>query len=101
MSTPEYNFNWPVSEPALLPYANGVQVVFSQWDFQFLFSQLSGAVTENPEVPQQQSYLVSRLIMSPHHAKAFLKVLSSNLAIYEREFGEIPDLLHNEGGETP
>ena len=98
MATPEYNFNWPMADGGALPYVNGVQVVFSPWDFQLLFSQLSGMIVgDTPDQTNQESRMISRLIMSPQHAKAFLQLLANNISTYEQNFGEIPDLLSVDG----
>ncbi|MDJ0753111.1 MAG: DUF3467 domain-containing protein [Ardenticatenaceae bacterium] len=40
-----------------------------------------------PRTPKGK--IVSRLLMSPMHAKAFLNALQSNIQNYERQFGEI------------
>lgn len=40
-----------------------------------------------PRMPK--GYVVSRVIMSPMHAKLFQQALSQNIANYERQFGEI------------
>jgi len=34
--------------------------------------------------------VVSRVVMTPVHAKQLLRALTENVAIYERNFGEIP-----------
>jgi hypothetical protein len=46
-----------------------------------------------PSVPQGK--LVSSTIMSPAHAKRFLRALQENVARYEAQFGTLP-----EGGPT-
>ncbi len=40
--------------------------------------------------------VVSRVVMTPVHVKQLLRALSENIAIYERNFGEIP-----QGPATP
>lgn len=40
-----------------------------------------------PRTPKGQ--IVSRIIMSPMHAKSFLQALQKNVANYERQYGEI------------
>lgn len=40
-----------------------------------------------PRTPKGQ--IVSRLIMSPMHAKSFLNALQTNIQNYERQYGEI------------
>jgi hypothetical protein len=41
--------------------------------------------------PGQAPMVSSRIITSPHHAKALLKSLEDNLRRYEERFGEIAD----------
>jgi hypothetical protein len=41
--------------------------------------------------PGQAPMVSSRIITSPHHAKALLKSLEDNLRRYEERFGEIVD----------
>lgn len=41
--------------------------------------------------PGQAPMVSSRIITSPHHAKALLKSLEDNLKRYEERFGEIAD----------
>ena len=40
-----------------------------------------------PRTPKGQ--IVSRIIMSPIHAKSFLNALQNNISTFERQFGEI------------
>src|ERR1700733_14163785 len=47
-----------------------------------------------PSVPQGK--LVSSMILSPAHAKRFLRALQENVARYEAQFGTLP-----EGGPAP
>jgi hypothetical protein len=88
--------NWmpalPTSETTVPIYANGVEVVFSQWDFTFNLSHLFGTGTEEgkPAVGKQS---VARVVMSPQHTKAFLSVLRQNVGAYEERFGPIPDFI--------
>jgi hypothetical protein len=70
-------------------YANTVELRISNWDFRFKFGET---------IEQQNDELIAvergRIIMSPQHTKAFLRVLSENLRKYEEAYGEIPtDLL--------
>jgi hypothetical protein len=42
------------------------------------------------QIPQMKMIkIISRIAMSPEHAKAFLDALSSNIASYESKFGKI------------
>ena len=83
------------SVPAV-EYCNAAWIYFSPWDFGFQFSATTvapptaSAEGENmPEVSVSQR-VVSRLTMSPPHAKAFLAALQENVAKYEAQHGEIP-----------
>ena len=40
-----------------------------------------------PRMPRGK--IVSRVLMSPMHAKSFMQALAQNIANYERQFGEI------------
>lgn len=86
-------------------YCNAVQILFSPWDFNLELSQLAPEATlevssappgETPEAAvsgvQIHKHVVSRVVMSPQHTKALLKVLEDNIAKYEASFGEIPSL---------
>ena len=42
-------------------------------------------------LPNQPAVVVSRLLTSPQHAKAFLKALAENVAHYEQSFGLIEE----------
>ena len=41
--------------------------------------------------PQGGAIVVSRIVTSPHHAKALLRSLAENVARYEEAFGPIPE----------
>jgi hypothetical protein len=41
--------------------------------------------------PQQPVRVQTRVITSPHHAKALLRTLAENVARYEKRFGTIPE----------
>lgn len=45
-----------------------------------------------PGLPKAQ--VVSRMILSPQHAKALMKTLATNISRYEENFGEIKELQH-------
>ncbi len=38
--------------------------------------------------------VISRMILSPQHAKALMKTLAANISRYEQNFGEIKELQH-------
>lgn len=42
-------------------------------------------------LPNQPAVVISRLLTSPQHAKAFLRALSENVAHYENSFGIIEE----------
>jgi hypothetical protein len=67
-------------------YANLQIVTHSPGEFILDFCQVL------PGLPKAQ--VVSRLILSPQHAKALMKTLSANIARYEQNFGEIKELQH-------
>jgi hypothetical protein len=98
--------NFPVSFPSWVPapaasggtYVNGIQIVYSPWDFSLLLSR--AVPTEfHPEAPAEGQVrfrveavpqFVETLVMSPQHAKAMLKALEDNIKAYEKDHGEIP-----------
>lgn len=84
--------NWipapPVSDTTVPTYANGVEILFSQWDFTFNMFHLFGMTAPEPTVGNQ---LVARVVMSPQHTKAMLLVLQQNISGYEERFGAIPE----------
>jgi hypothetical protein len=61
-------------------YANSVRLTVSLWDFRFHFGQTE----EGFRIAES-----NRVIMSPQHAKMFLKVFERNIHLYEQKFGEI------------
>lgn len=44
--------------------------------------------------------VVSRLIMTPYHAKQLIKALSHNLKLYEQKFGQIHEPPPGQQGQT-
>ena len=65
-------------------YTNSVSLSLSVFDIKMVF----GEVIEATEEHILTKPLV-KVYMSPQHAKVLLGVLHSNVALYEREFGEI------------
>jgi len=65
-------------------YANLEIVTHSHSEFVLDFCQLLPGVAK--------ANVVSRLILSPTHAKALLRTLSANIAKYEENFGQIREL---------
>jgi len=81
-------------------YVNGVAITVSPWDFCLMFSRAipTEPLADDPEaqlgqgrreVPLQGE-VVQRIVMSPEHAKAMATQLAENVAMYEDEFGPIP-----------
>lgn len=66
-------------------YTNLVSITFSIYDFVFDFGLESPALGEEGK----ERFLLSRLRMSPEHAKSLKLVLESVISKYEGEFGEI------------
>jgi len=65
-------------------YANLQIVTHSPSEFILDFCQLL------PGLPKAQ--VVSRMILSPQHAKSLVNTLAANVARYEQNFGEIKDV---------
>lgn len=70
-------------EVSLGHYANFVTVVHNQHELLLDFAR---TLPGRRDIP-----VVSRLIMTPFHAKQLLRALSSNLERYEQAYGKIPD----------
>jgi hypothetical protein len=67
---------------ALGTYANFASIVHNFAEFIIDFGRI---------VPGREDVqVVSRVVMTPVHAKQLLRALGENVAIYERNFGEIP-----------
>lgn len=72
-------------------YVNSFEIFWSQWDFLYSFQhvfKLPGNPGEIEKVEMDRS-LVSRMVMSPQHAKAFLEVLRAQVEKFENKYGEI------------
>jgi len=68
-------------QQALGTYANFASIVHNFAEFILDFGRM---------VPGREGvHVVSRLVMTPVHAKQLLRALTENVAIYERNFGEI------------
>jgi hypothetical protein len=63
-------------------YANFASIVHNFAEFIIDFGRI---------VPGRDDvHVVSRVVMTPVHVKQLLRALTENLAIYERNFGEVP-----------
>ncbi|MGQ9495345.1 MAG: DUF3467 domain-containing protein [Thermoanaerobaculaceae bacterium] len=69
-------------ELSLGTYANFASIVHNFAEFVIDFGRI---------VPAREDVrVVARLVMTPIHAKQLLRALTENIAIYEQNFGEIP-----------
>ena len=67
---------------ALGTYANFASIVHNFAEFIIDFGRI---------VPgREEVQIVSRVVMTPVHARQLLRALGENVAIYERNFGAIP-----------
>lgn len=62
-------------------FSNNVMIQHGQGEFVFDFLNIF----------QPRGVLASRVIVSPAHAKSFLRALQQNIAMYEQKFGTIPE----------
>jgi hypothetical protein len=70
-------------QQSLGTYANFVSIVHNYAEFILDFGRI---------VPGREDIqVVSRMVMTPIHIKQLLRALNENVAIYERNFGEIPE----------
>jgi hypothetical protein len=70
-------------QQALGTYANFASIVHNFAEFIIDFGRI---------VPGRDDvHVVSRMVMTPIHVKQLLRALTENVAIYERNFGSIPD----------
>ena len=78
------NIKIVVSEPMSLgTYANFASIVHNFAEFIIDFGRI---------VPgREEVQVVSRVVMTPVHARQLLRALGENVAIYERNFGAIPE----------
>jgi hypothetical protein len=67
---------------ALGTYANFASIVHNFAEFIIDYGRI---------VPGKEDvHVVARVVMTPVHVKQLLRALNENVAIYERNFGEIP-----------
>ena len=71
-------------------YANSATIGMSQWDLTIDF----GLATPAPGSPVSEMRLalrpVSRIVMSPTHAKVLAELLTKTVSDWERKFGRLP-----------
>lgn len=80
---PENKIKIVVSDQqALGTYANFASIVHNFAEFIIDFGRMVPGRTD--------VQVVSRIVMTPVHVKQFVRALTENLAIFERNFGEIP-----------
>jgi hypothetical protein len=72
-------------------YSNMVNIIHGPFDFTINFVQVSPPT----------GTVVSRVIMSPQHAKAFLNALNDNIRKYENVHGKIPEAPRQGGPHEP
>ncbi len=75
-------------------YANHIELSFSAWDMRIFFSEVIGNKGGKPIIEDK-----ARVVMSLHHAKAFVAMLVQNMATFEKNFGEIR-LLNTPSSQT-
>lgn len=71
------------SDPGLAHYANHLAVAFTMLEFVLDFGQ----IYPGEELP----ILVSRVVASPGHFKAFARVMAETVEQYEIEYQRIPE----------
>ena len=72
-------------------YSNLAMVTHSPAEFVMDFARVM------PGIPKAK--VKNRIVMTPQHAKMFLKALQDNVSIYENQFGEIK--LHGKVQKPP
>lgn len=79
--------------PAAL-YVNGVRIDYTRWDMTIdllLVTPAGGIPAESGEEPAYATERMTRVIMSPMHAKALAERLSDAIQAWEAGFGALPD----------
>jgi|ERR1700728_3160523 len=73
-------------------YANNLQLEATPWDFRFYFGEIERAEPDATGQRLVKIYVEDKvkIVMSPQHAKAMLKVLQQNVSSYESQIGPIP-----------
>jgi hypothetical protein len=65
-------------------YTNNIQLGFSNWDMWVTFGELTGQEDNKPTIEER-----AKVVMSLHHAKAFVQILVRSIQEFEKQFGEI------------
>lgn len=73
------------SEKFMSIYSNSANLEVTPWDFKFVFGAL---VSQGQGKPPKIENKVE-VLMSPQHAKVLLTLFANNLALYEKQVGEI------------
>jgi hypothetical protein len=74
-------------------YVNGARIDFTQWDMTFDFLLITPAEVIPEEAGTEPDYSaerVSRIIMSPTHAKAFAARIREAVQGWEEHYGQLP-----------
>src|ERR1700688_1154014 len=78
-------FKMTIDEPTSAGhYLNFANILHNPTEFVFDFGRI---VPGRPDVK-----IHSRILTTPVHAKQFLKALAQNIALYEQQFGPIPEI---------
>jgi hypothetical protein len=90
----------PFQSAGQLPkYCNNVNLNVSPWEFTFSFTHFVATPPLSAgQAPEVGNFLVEQVVMSPQQAKAFLRILTDNVAKYEETLGEIHTPPPAEGG---
>ncbi len=70
-------------------YCNSVEILTTEFEFAIEFSQTVPVRTEQGGLSIDRRF-VERVVMSPHHAKAFSTMLSRFVNQFEAQHGPVP-----------
>jgi len=74
-----------IEQGRIASYSDIVSILYSEYTFNFEFSQQMPPENEK----QVNPICLGRIVMSPQHAKFFSKLLSDVITGYEKKFGTI------------
>ena len=74
-----------MNEPQSVIYANNVRLCVSVFDVQLAFG-----LTAPTSTASETAHVLSTIIMSPAHAKAFSTLLADEIRRYEATYGPLP-----------